>query len=381
MQVGSLTTWSSVSGTTDGTCGLRTDAALWCSGNDGSGQLGQYYGNSAGSPTPQLAPGTTFTAGSTGYAEGCGVRSDGTLWCWGNNSNGVVGDGSVTARWSPVQAGSATTWRSVSIGSTAVCATRTDDSLWCWGNAAYGQTGISGASGNVTTPTAGPAGSWSSVSVGDTHTCGIKTDGTLWCWGENLNGGIGDGTTTNRPTPVAITATGVTTWASVSAGFYNTCGLAATGSAAGGLFCWGYNNSGQLGDGTTTNRNSPVRIGSATWTAVSAGRGHTCGVQTAGTAWCWGLNNNGQVGDGTATNRSAPTQVGSATTWADIDAAYEYSCARRTDSTLWCWGLNNNRQLGNRDTTNLSTPNQVPGVTVSALAETHSAARTTVAFS
>ncbi|WP_088315818.1 fibronectin type III domain-containing protein [Kineosporia sp. R_H_3] len=381
VQAGSSTAWRSVSGGFSTTCGLRSDQAVWCSGDDGSAQLGMYYNNSAGSPTPLIAPATAFTAGATGYHGGCGVRGDGTLWCWGYGFYGQVGDAATTTRYAPVQAGAASTWRSVSAGTYAVCAVRTDDSLWCWGSTTYAQTGVSGASGTITTPTAGPAGSWSSVSVGETHTCGIKTDGTLWCWGDNLNGQVGDGTTTDRTTPVQVSATGATTWSTVSAGYFSTCGVPATGAAAGKLFCWGDNGSGRLGDGTTTQRNAPVQIGTATWSGVSVGRAHACGVRTTGTLWCWGLGSNGQVGDGTSTNRSAPTQVGSATTWAEVNAAYEFSCARRTDATLWCWGLNNNRMLGNRDTTNLSSPNQVPGVTVSRLGDTHASARTSVALS
>jgi alpha-tubulin suppressor-like RCC1 family protein len=381
VQAGASTAWRSVSGGFSATCGLRSDQAVWCSGDDGSGQFGMYYNNSAGAPTPLVAPGTAFTAGATGYHGGCGVRSNGTLWCWGYGGYGQVGDAATTTRYAPVQAGAASTWRSVSAGTFTVCAVRTDDSLWCWGSTTFDQTGVSGASGTITSPTAGPAGSWSSVSVGETHTCGIKTDGTLWCWGDNGLGTVGDGTTTDRATPVQISATGATTWSTVSAGYYSTCGIPATGAAAGKLFCWGDNGSSRLGDGTTTQRNSPVQIGTATWSGVSVGRAHACGVRTAGTLWCWGLGTNGQVGDGTSTSRSVPTQVGSGTTWAEVNAAFEFSCARRTDATLWCWGLNNNRMLGNRDTTNLSSPNQVPGVTVSRLGDTHASARTSVALS
>ncbi|WP_088286682.1 fibronectin type III domain-containing protein [Kineosporia sp. A_224] len=381
VQAGASTAWRSVSGGFSATCGLRSDQAVWCFGDDGSAQLGTYYNNSAGAPTPLLAPATGFTAGGTGYHGGCGVRSDGTLWCWGHGTYGQPGDGTTTTRYAPVQAGAASTWRSISAGTYTVCAVRTDDSLWCWGSTTFDQTGVSGATGTITTPTAGPAGSWTSVSVGETHTCGIKTAGTLWCWGDNGLGTVGDGTTTDRTTPVQVSVAGATAWSTVSAGYYSTCGIPATGAAAGKLFCWGDNGSGRLGDGTTTQRNSPVQIGTATWSGVTVGRAHACGVQSAGTLWCWGLGTNGQLGDGTSTNRSVPTQVGSATTWAEVNAAYEFSCARRTDATLWCWGLNNNRMLGNRDTTNLSSPNQVPGVTVSRLGDTHASARTSVALS
>jgi len=369
---GSSTAWTSISGGYTTACGVQSDASIWCQGYDGGAELGQYYGQAVGAPTPLLAPSgawttASFTTGSTGVNGSCAIAGDGTLWCWGYNLEGEAGDGTTTQRSYPVQAGAATTWSSVSAGTQTVCGIQTDASLWCWGSTANGQTGISGASGNKTVPTAGPAGTWSSVTVGDTHTCAIKTDGTLWCWGANASGQLGLGNTTTFTTPQQVSVSGITTWSSVSAGAADTCAVAATGTHPNALYCWGYNVYGQVGNASTTNVTTPTRPDSNTWSSVAVGNLATCGVRTTGALYCWGQNNYGQLGQGGAANSptylSSPTQVGALTTWTDTGAGDGYACARKSDSTLWCWGRDDYRQLGDRNAgTTQTSVKQVTGL-------------------
>ena len=144
------------------------------------------------------------------------------------------------------------------------------------------------------------------VSAGGYHTCGVTAAGAAYCWGDNFFGELGDGTTTSRSSPVLVAAPAGVSFAAVSAGLRHTCGLTAAGVA----YCWGYNGFGQLGDGTTTNRSSPVLVvGGVSLAAVSAGWRHTCGVTAAGAAYCWGDNTSGQLGDGTTTQRLTPVRA------------------------------------------------------------------------
>ncbi len=188
----------------------------------------------------------------------------------------------------------------------------------------------------------------------------MTTGGGAFCWGWNSYGQLGDGTTTNRSTPVPVTglSSGVV---SLAAGSGHTCAVTTGGAAR----CWGWNSYGQLGDGTTTNRSTPVPVtGLPSGVAsLAAGSGHTCAVTTGGAAKCWGWNSYGQLGDGTTTNRSTPVPVtGLPPEVASLAAGSGHTCAVTTGGTAKCWGYNFNGQLGDRTTTNRSTPVPVTGL-------------------
>jgi alpha-tubulin suppressor-like RCC1 family protein len=207
-----------------------------------------------------------------------------------------------------------------------------------------------------------PPSAFSPVTAGNRHTCKLSFSGAASCWGDNEFGQLGDGTTTDRQTAVLVS--GGPSFAALSAGGLHICGLTADGAA----YCWGSNEFGQLGDGTTTNRSSPVLVsGGLSFAAVSAGGSHTCGVTTQGAAYCWGWNSKGQLGDGTQTNRSSPAPVLGGLSFltlttgdAATEAGGEFSCGITTTGT-YCWGRNFSGQLGDGSGETQLTPVPVAG--------------------
>ena len=297
-----------------------------------------------------------------GYSRMC-VEIGGAVYCWGINDNGQLGDGSKVERHTAVQVVNITTATSVSArhGDHA-CATLADGTVQCWGSNGDGQLAdgttiyrltpvlVSG----ITTATSVSAGG----SMSGSHTCAMLADGTVQSWGYNGNGQLGDGTTTDRLTPVLVS--GITTATSVSAGGGHTCATLADGTVQ----CWGYNDKGQLGDGTTTHRLTPVLVsGITTATSVSTGGSHNCAMLADGTVQCWGVNVNSQLGDGTTTSSNIPVQVSNITTATSVSAGYDFNCATLAGDTVQCWGYNDKGQLGNNATTSSNIPVQVLGIT------------------
>jgi alpha-tubulin suppressor-like RCC1 family protein len=292
------------------------------------------------------------------FAEGSGnslaIKGDGTLWAWGANFYGEVGNGTTTTQLTPIQIGTANNWKMVSSGGNHSMAIKTDGTLWTWGYNGNGQLG-NGTITNTNVPTQiGVATNWNFVNLGNAHSIAIKTDGTLWTWGLNSNGQLGNSTTTDVYTPTQIGV--ATNWQSAAGGENATMAIQSNGT----LWGCGANSFGQLGDGTSTQRTALVQIGAATiWSAIALGQAHTLAIKTNGTLWTWGINFEGQLGDGTNTAKSAPVQVGIATNWKAVGAAYRHSVATKTDGTFWAWGYNANYQLGNGTTTNTNVPTQV----------------------
>lgn len=295
-----------------------------------------------GSATLEVLPDLS-TQVSAGGRHACGVRSDGTLWCWGANFYGQLGTGDRVGHNEPVQVGRGTSWTQVSAGGMHTCATKSTGTLWCWGLNYRGQLGLGGRGDKLRPQQVGDATDWASVSAGWVHTCGVRTDGSAWCWGNDAYGQLGDGGTTNRYTPVPV-ASGA--WASVEAGGWHTCGVRTDGTA----WCWGRNLAGELGTGQPGNRSQPTQVGAqADWSRVLPAWSSTCGLRTGGSIWCWGGNEGGQLGTGDRQNRGVPTQVAADHGWTALGVQTSATCATDEQQLLWCWGTGRYGQLGSAD--------------------------------
>ena len=324
--------------------------------NTSYGPLGDNTILSKSTPVQTVTGGINWKQVSCGFYQTAAIKTDGTLWCWGVNDNGSIGNNTGISRSSPVQTVAfGTNWKSVACGNFIIAAIKTDGTLWTWGYNNNGQLGdntVTQRSSPVQTVTFG--NNWKQVSCGY-HTAAIKTDGTLWVWGRNTYGQLGNNTTTHISSPVQTVAFG-TNWKQVSASGYTTAAIKTDGT----LWCWGINFSGTLGDNTTAYRSSPVQTVAygTNWKQVSSGYPSMAAIKTDGTLWCWGSNNQGQLGDNTLTNKSSPVQtITFGTNWKQV-SANGHIAAIKTDGTLWTWGANGYGQIGDNTIVKKSSPVQ-----------------------
>jgi len=320
VQIGTLTNWYQVSAGGSHSTAITTDGKLWAWGNNTFGQLGQNDVIPRSSPV-QVGALTDWAQVSAGYTNFvAAVKSNGTLWTWGDDDGGNLGQNSTTDRSSPVQVGALTNWSLVSAGSQFCMAVKTDGTLWTWGGSYNGKLGdnSSGFSSNKSSPIqVGALTNWYTVSASAQNPKAIKTDGTLWSWGDNSNGQIGDGTVVSRSSPVQIGL--LTNWSQAVGNGKTTAAVKTSGT----LETWGNNNEGALGinNGSVFNRSSPVQVGALTnWSKPSMGSNFCVVVKTDGTLWTWGRNASGQLGQNNRINRSSPVQVGALTSWSQSSA-------------------------------------------------------------
>ncbi|MFB6613238.1 hypothetical protein ACFCV9_03270 [Streptomyces sp. NPDC056367] len=289
------------------------------------------------------------------------LRADGSVWAWGFNGDGRLGDGTTIDRTTPVQV--------CAVGETAPCdsflggvkaiaaggshnlALRTDGTVVAWGSNAAGQLGDGTNTQSSVPVSVSGLNRVTSIAAGLIHSLAARTDGTARGWGDNDDGQLGDGTTTNRNTPVEVF--GLFSVTAVSAGNEHSVALRTDG----GVISWGNNSSGQLGDGTTTDRVTPVEvIGLTGVTAVSAGGHHSVAARSDGSVRAWGRNFEGQLGNGTNTQSNQPVQVSSLTGVTAVSAGNDHNLALRTNGTVAAWGSNIVGQLGDGTTTNRNLP-------------------------
>ena len=341
---------------------LADSGKLYAWGQNGVGQ----FGNNATSYSNVCSPVQTGSDEDWSLIVGdensiMATRNDGTLWAWGDGL--LVPNGTTGGYSSPVQIGALKNWptdnsKIMGAGTTSANCIKTDGTLWGWGGNDNGGIGDGTTTRRDSPVQVGSLSDWDTIDYGKEQGIAVKTDGTMWAWGANGDGILGLGDTTNRSSPTQIGS--LTPWAKAA--------ISQSGGAAvktdGTLWQWGIGD--LMADGTSSGKSSPVQIGSETyWSDVwlSDNSGHA--TDTSGRAWGFGANQYGAIGDGATTARHSPVQVGSLTNWDKFfTIGWKANILHlKTDGTLWGWGLNTNGQLGIGDITNRSSPVQVGGLT------------------
>jgi alpha-tubulin suppressor-like RCC1 family protein len=300
--------YTSVASGQEHACGLRSNGTVWCWGVNGSGQLGD--GNTDDSSVPvQVGGGGTYTAISSGGAHNCGLRNDSTVWCWGGNWEGQLGnnDNTHTDSSVPVQVSGGGSYTAISSGVYFSCGLRNDSTLWCWGQNDYGQLGNGNTNQQDAPVQVAGGGTYISLGAGYRHSCGLRTGGVAWCWGQNDSGQLGNNSLSDSLSPVEVS--GSHTFTQISSSKQNgsfSCGLEANGS----IWCLGKNSDGRLGDNTTTGSQLPVQVyttglSGTRFQFLSTGDGHSCAIRDDYTLWCWGQNEYGKLGINPSTIYSA----------------------------------------------------------------------------
>jgi alpha-tubulin suppressor-like RCC1 family protein len=273
---------------------------------------------------------------------------------WGYNWFGQLGDGTTFNRDTPVQVQNLSGVAAVAGSSVHSLALKSDGTVWAWGYNGVGQLG-DGTTFNRDTPVqVQNLSGVTAVAGGGGHSLALKSDGTVWAWGYNRNGQLGDGTTFNRDTPVRVqNLSGVT---AVAGGASHSLALESNGT----VWAWGDNAFGELGDGTHTDQVTPVWVQNLWFgfsvTAVAGSSVHSLALKSDGTVWAWGSNNYGELGDGTTFNRDTPVQVQNLSGVTAVAGGASHSLALKSDGTVWAWGDNQQGQLGDGTTFNRHTP-------------------------
>lgn len=327
-QIGALSTWSKVALGNQFSVAIKTDGTLWAWGQGNYGCIGQYTTYNYSAPK-QIGELSTWSQIAAGQYHVLAVKTDNTLWSWGANSSsggiipqGQLGLNDAVNRSSPVQVGALTNWSKVAAGKLHSLAIKTNGTLWSWGNNTdFGALGLGDKISRSSPVQVGSLTDWAQISAGSGFSAAISTNGTLWTWGQNGDGQLGQNNTIDRSSPVQVGAS--TNWAQVSCGYLHTTAVKTDGT----LWTWGFNTFGRLGLGDTVTRSSPVQIGAlTTWSSPSSAFNSSSAVKTDLTLWAWGRNNYGQLGKNNTTNYSSPVQVGSLAKWVRLPQRPSANC-------------------------------------------------------
>jgi len=356
-------------------CAVGSAGAAYCWGLGTSGQLGNNLGTSSNVPVAVTASGVlsgvTVTQVTAGNGFACAVGSAGAAYCWGQGTDGTLGNNSVNVNHVPgavstsgVLSGVTLTQASAS-GSLSTCALDTFGTAYCWGANSGGQAGNPATAVNFLVPVTVAPSQATTIASGNIHSCEID-GGKAYCWGDNSNGELGNNSTMTSSVPVAAWTGGVLSGATltqIATGTNFSCAL----SAAGAAYCWGLGTSGQLGNNSVTSSGVPVAVYSGgalagvTLTEISANGGTACALSSAGAAYCWGLGTSGQLGNNSAASSSVPVAVYTAGALSgalliQIITGGTSTCALTHQGAPFCWGLGTSGQLGNGSTTSSNAP-------------------------
>lgn len=337
-----------------GACRLSASGTVVCWGN--------WQGIATPTPVPTAVASPVPLAGLAATWGRCGLTPTGQAYCWGQNTTGEVGDGTLLPRNAPtaMRTGLVFTRLAVAGGGAqggAACGLTTQGKAYCWGWNL--QSGLGdGTAVDRLFPVAVQGGlTFSSIATDWLHTCALTPAGQAYCWGANWSGSIGDGSSSGRTAPVPVA--GDLVLAQLETGWYHTCGLTVEGIA----YCWGTNTSGELGDGTTQSRLVPTPVaGGLRFSSLSAGNARTCGITLQGAAYCWGRSRK-QADAFTIVNESVliPTPVPGGLAFSLLQTGTDLTCGLTTGGQAYCWGRNTSGEVGDGTTVERLVPTQVLG--------------------
>jgi alpha-tubulin suppressor-like RCC1 family protein len=336
----------------DDGCAIHATGELSCWGRNAFGNLGDGTMVSHAVPVT-VGAGKTWLRVALGRTHACGIATDNNVngvYCWGTEVNQELGNGvavmnQLTPTLITATPGNTSPWKEIVAGLNHTCALREDGTVWCWGRNATGQLGDTTTTVRPDPKQVLPAGAadWTAIAASGEFTCGLRAGGALWCWGRNDVGQLGAG---DIVSPVATPKqVGAATYTAVSAGANHACAVATDGT----LWCWGRNANGELGLGNAVGPVLvPTQVGTdADWLRPSLGQGlSTCATKTSGDLYCWGVGSYGQLGGGNLASFNKPQKVSSVTPWAAVAVGNEHACGLGSDGRLSCWGASNFAQLG-----------------------------------
>ena len=337
--------WSNVSAGTYHSVAIKTDGTIWAWGKNDKGQLGDGTTINKNIPTQIGADSDWVDIEASGEFNTMALKSNGTLWAWGDNTHGQIGDGNYglgVFNAIPTQVGSDNDWVKFSINTYAI---KSNGTLWGWGYNIDGRLGTGNNLPHYTPFQIGTDTDWVDINTGGNQTLALKSDGTLWGWGLNKSGSlaIGEPSETFIITTPTQTGNNTSDWSKIEVGGCCSSKMIKTN---GSLWAMGLGSNGNLGNGNILSVNVPTQIGNDTdWDIISTSN-HSCAIKTNGTLWTWGLNFAGQLGDGTVISRNTPAQIGQDTTWLSVKTGDFHTVALSSDNTIYSWGYNNYGQLG-----------------------------------
>lgn len=345
--------WNSVSPGGAHTLAIRDGGAIFTWGRNNNGQLG--IGTSGGQQNTPQQVGTdlNWQTISAGNSHNLALKSTGTLWAWGRNGDGQIGIGSNASMFtSPQQIGTATNWNKISAGDEFCIALKTDGTLWAWGDNTYGQLGDNSAIDKNAPVQIGTQTDWIQISAGTDHVLALKSNGTLWAWGRNNVGQFGTASPLSSLVPIQIGTD--TNWNQIFAAREHSIALKTDST----YWVWGANSNGQFGNGTTTSSATPTAItGFNNPIQISKGHQHSVIIKQDGTLWSTGGNASGQLGNGNNTQQTTAVQENTlATNWAIVASKVSHTAALKSDGTLYTWGANLYGQLGDGSASAKNTP-------------------------
>ena len=355
-------------------CALDLGGQAWCWGSGGNGELGNGTNDHSNTPV-QVSGGHSFVALSSNVHSYCGLTDAGEIYCWGWNGIGSIGIGVLDDQVynTPQKVASNETFTALDGDWYHFCAVADSGDVYCWGYNRDGGIGVDPATGPETCVGFGgvPCASspvladgqhtYTDVAVGYFHSCAIDDAGDTYCWGTNYDGQFGNGNTSSITTATAVAGPAGMNFAFIDANWSHTCGI----TDADELYCWGHNNGGRLGDGTETQRLSPVLVttdgSTSSWSTVSASNGYTCGTTTSNDGYCWGFNSNGKLGTGDWFYYTSPANIAGGHAFTAVSAGFTNACALTDSGTPYCWGFEDFGALGNGQWPTIETPASILG--------------------